>query len=359
MTVCADRQPTVRGGHLTKTPEVPPSENGGSLPTPPLQFDKATSVPLWLEEIPFEVAAEFVLQHHYSKVMPKQTKLVLGAHKDKGGPLVGVITFGWGVRPQDTLRALFPSLDTGPGFAKQYLEIGKMCVHNSEPKNTESRLLSLAAKYIKKHRPEVKLIFTWADALWGKPGYVYQAANYYYGGFIWTDVYTDKDGVRLHPRQLPKYVETMLTKAGHNADEIRNLRRTEWKAVNGIGVCRPSKEQLVKYGLKHVFGMQFRYVFFLCDREEEQKLLADSEKARPVTYDTTVSKRNPETKRIEKTARIATVKKKAIHWVRGSYPKAGDMQWKVDDGREKDGKPSKPVACGKPQFGEAFDPNRL
>ena len=331
---------------------------GGAIPTPPLQFEKS-GTPLWLEEVPLEVAAEFVLQHHYSKVMPKQTKLVLGAHKGKDGPLVGVITFGWGVRPQDTLRALFPSLDNGPGFVKQYLEIGKMCVHNSEPKNTESRLLSLAAKYIKKHRPEVKLIFTWADALWGKPGYVYQAANYYYGGFIWTDVYTDKDGIRLHPRQLPKYVEVMLTKAGHDPDEIRELRRTEWKANNGIGVCRPSKEQLVKYGLKHVFGMQFRYVFFLCSKKEEQELLADSANARMVTYNTTVSNRNSKTKKIEKVDRIATVKKKAVVWVRGNYPKGDDMKWKIDDGRDVNGKPSKPVACGKPKFGEAFDPNRL
>ena len=324
----------------------------------PQQFEKS-GTPLWLEEIPFEQAAEFVLQHHYSKVMPKQTKLVLGAHKGKGGPLVGVITFGWGVRPQDTLRALFPSLDNGPGFAKQYLEIGKMCVHNSEPKNTESRLLSLAAKYVKRHRPEVKLIFTWADALWGKPGYVYQAANYYYGGFIWTDVYTDEDGIRLHPRQLPKYVRVMLEKKGHSAHEINELIRTEWKADNGIGVRRPSKNQLVKYKLKHVFGMQFRYVFFLCSREEEQALISDSANSRMVKYDTTASKRDSKTGRIEKTAVTAHVKKKAIEWVRGNYPKADAMQWKVDDGREKNGKPSKPVTCGQPKFGEAFDPNRL
>jgi len=337
--------------------------DGGASTTPPLQFEKS-GIPLWLEEIPLERAAEFVLQHHYSKVMPKQTKLVLGAHKGKGGPLVGVITFGWGVRPQDTLRTLFPSLDTGPGFAKQYLEIGKMCVHNSEPKNTESRLLSLAAKYVKKHCPEVKLIFTWADALWGKPGYVYQAANYYYGGFIWTDVYTDKNGIRLHPRQLPKYTRAVL---GLSDEEIRR----EWSANNGIGVRRPSKEQLVKYGLKHVFGMQFRYVFFLCNKEEEQALIADSANSRVVKYDTTLSNRDPKTRRIEKVAVVAHVKKKAIKWVRGHeidlitgekksvYPKAGDMNWKIDDGQEKNGKPSKPVACGKPQFGEAFDPNRL
>lgn len=351
---------TSRGSHLMKTPETPSGAtpgNGGSSPTLPLQFNKTTDTPLWLEEIPLEIAAEFVRQHHYSRVMPKQTKLVLGVHKGKGGLLVGVITFGWGVRPQDTLRALFPSLDTGPGFAKQYLEIGKMCVHNSEPKNTESRLLSLAAKYIKKHRPEVKLIFTWADALWGKPGYVYQAANYYYGGYIWTDVYTDKDGVRLHPRQLPRYVHEMLLKRGHTEEQTKALIRTEWKADNGIGVKRPSKEMMVKYGLKHVFGMQFRYVFFLCDKKEAQQLLKDSATARTIIYQTTLSRKNGKT--VEKTTKIAAVKKKAIVWIRGPYPKMDSMQWKADDGKKKEGKSSKPITCPQPEFGGAFDSNRL
>ena len=124
---------------------------------------KKSENPLYLEETSFEIASQFVLTHHYSKVMPKQTKLVLGAYKGPGGPLVGVITFGWGVRPKDTLRTLFPSLDTCPDFAKQYLEIGKMCVHISEPKNTESRLLSLAAKYIKKLHRELLLWWVHLD----------------------------------------------------------------------------------------------------------------------------------------------------------------------------------------------------
>ena len=316
------------------------------------RFEKTPETDLYLEEIPLETAAEFVLQHHYSKVMPKQTKLVLGARKGVDGPLVGVITFGWGVRPQETLRALFPSLDNGPGFIKQYLEIGKMCMLDSQPKNSESRLLALAARYVKRHRPDVKLIFTWADALWGKPGYVYQAANYYYGGFIQTDVYMDRNGVRFHPRQLPAILRTQY-------GICTECVRCYWKADNGIGVCRPSKKQLVEEGWKHVFGLQFRYVYFLCDEKERDRLIADSANARFVTYTSTKSKKLPGSKGMEKVDEIKTVKTKAVHWVKGSYPKADALRWKIDDGKERDGKPSKPVACGKPEFGAAFDPNRL
>ena len=200
------------------------------------------------------------------------------------------------------------------------------------------------------------MIFTWADALWGKPGYVYQAANYYYGGFIWTDVYTDGSGIRMHPRQLPRYVKVMLEKKGSSKDEIDELLRTEWKANNGIGVCRPSKEMLVKYGLKHIFGMQFRYVFFLCDNREAEKLIADSAAERMITYATTKSSRDPVTKRIDKVDTTSTVKKKSIIWTRGGYPKKESMEWKEDDGKSREGKPSKPVICSQPRFGEAFDP---
>lgn len=336
-------------------------EDGGSSPTPPLQFQKTDSElkspSLWLEEISLECAAEFVLHHHYSKVMPKQTKLVLGLHKGKEGPLVGVITFGWGVRPQDTIRRLFPSLK-----AKDYLEIGKMCVHDSEPKNTESRLLALSMKWVKKNRPEIKLIFTWADALWGKPGYVYQAANFYYGGFIWTDVYMDKENRRFHPRQLPA---KLRAEGFSNADIIEK----GWGAKNDMGCCRPSKKQLVERGWKHVFGMQFRYAYFLTNDEERDSLIADSANARIIKYTSTSSKRVfDETlgKKILKRSDVEkTVKKPAVFWIRptkGSkdlYPKANDMRWKIDDGREQNGETSKPVQCAKPEFGEAFDPNRL
>lgn len=218
------------GCGLTKSPGHPLGD-GGSMPTLPLHFTKQDT-PLWIEETSLEIAADFVLHHHYSKVMPKQTKLVLGAFKGKGGPLIGVITFGWGVRPKDTIRQLFPTVDVS-----EYYEIGKMCVHDSEPKNTESRLLSLVIRWLKKNRPGLKVLFTWADALWGKPGYVYQSANFWYGGYIWTDVYMDREGRRFHPRQIP----AKLRAEGLSDDMIR----VRWRADNEIGSCRPSKKQKI------------------------------------------------------------------------------------------------------------------
>ena len=174
--------------------------DGGSSPAPSLHFVLKGEPSLYIEEISLKTAAAFVKENHYSKVMPKLNKVVLGLF-DSTARLVGVITFGWGVRPQDTIRVLFPSLK-----AEDYLEIGKMCLLDEMPKNSESRFIAAAGRCLKKLRPGVKVLFTWADAIWGKPGYIYQASNFWFGGSISSEAYRTKEGWRLHPRQLHKYL---------------------------------------------------------------------------------------------------------------------------------------------------------
>jgi len=58
---------------------------------------------------------------------------------------------------------MFPSLDT-----KDYLEIGRMCMKDEMPRNSESQMLSQLVKWMKKNLPEIKVLFTWADGMVGK-----------------------------------------------------------------------------------------------------------------------------------------------------------------------------------------------
>ena len=177
-------------------------------------------------------AAQFVSTRHYSAVMPRLTKYYFGYYiKDK---LVGVITFGWGTRPKHTIQKLFPSLDT-----KDYYEIGKMCLDDSLPKNSESQLLSKSIDWLKKNT-NIKYLFTWADGIVGKPGYVYQAANFLYGGFSITDTYVSKSGEKIHPRTIQGQLPNKEgLKYGH----------------------RPNPKQLKELGLSRVKGKQFRYIY--------------------------------------------------------------------------------------------------
>ena len=128
-----------------------------------------------IKEISKEEVLKMIQKYHYSNTLPKINKYFLGFFLDK--ELVGVVTLGWGTRPRHTIQRIFPSLDT-----KYYLEIGRMCMTEEMPRNSESQMLSQLVKWLKKHLPELKVLFTWADGMVGKVGYVYQASNFIYAG---------------------------------------------------------------------------------------------------------------------------------------------------------------------------------
>lgn len=197
---------------------------------------------------------EFVGKFHYSKVRPKLTKICLGGFLD--GEMIAVMSLGWGVRPVHTIKKLFPSLSS-----KDYYEIGKMCVDEKMPRNTESMFLSGVIDWLKR-KTDKKVLFTWADGVMGKPGYVYQAANFLYGGFIWTDIYFTDKGEKIHPRTTGK--------------------------IGG----RPTFQYMKDNGWLHYRGKQFRYVYFLNRRVKRDLLkessvcwsIDDSPKAKDIEY---------------------------------------------------------------------------
>jgi len=189
-----------------------------------------------IEIISKEQFVQMVYKYHYSKVLPKLTKIYLGDSK-----LNAVVSLGWGVRPLHTIKKLFPSLKT-----KDYLEIGKMCLNDDSPKNSESMFISQIIKWLKQNRPALKVLFTWADGMLGKAGYIYQASNFLYGGFIWTDTYFSSEGEKIHPRATGK--------------------------IGG----RPSSLKMIKLNWKHYRGKQFRYCYFLCKKREKKRLLSES-----------------------------------------------------------------------------------
>ena len=181
----------------------------------------------------------FVAQHHYAVICPPITKVSLGLFAD--GNLVGVALWGYGTRPKHTIKKIFPSLDVG-----DYLELNRLCVLDSMPRNTESRFISMMTDYIKGHHPGVKILYSWADGLRGKPGYVYQASSWLYGGWIWSQFYITKEGEVVHPRLL-------ITRYGTRKKEFTR-----------------------SIGLSKICGYQYRYCRFLCSHKERKKLLLES-----------------------------------------------------------------------------------
>lgn len=184
-----------------------------------------------------------VKQYHYSNALPSLNKHFIGFFLND--EIVGLVTLGWGTRPVHTIKKLFPSLET-----KDYFEIGRMVMTDEMPRNSESQMLSQLVKYLKRNFPKIKVLFTWADGMLGKCGYVYQASNFLYAGKITTDFYL-KDGIKIHPRQTRK----LFVK-----DE--NDKRLS---------IRPTLEQMQEFNIQHYKGNQYRYIYFLNDEKKLKK----------------------------------------------------------------------------------------
>lgn len=200
-----------------------------------------------VREISKVEALELIFDAHYSKIMPRLTKYYLGGFENN--KLIGVMTLGWGTRPAHTIKLLFPSLGVS-----DYLEIGKLCLLEEMPKNSESKFISKCLSWVRETHPEIKVIFTWADGILGKCGFVYQSTNAYYGGFIWTDLYISDTGEKVHPRTSQSLSKSDEAKYGH----------------------RPTLAELKAKGWNHYRGKQFRYVYFTCDKREKKRLLNES-----------------------------------------------------------------------------------
>ena len=219
-----------------------------------------------IKEISRYDSTELIQTYHYSKVMPRLTKHFLGCFLED--EMVGVLTLGWGTQPKATIAKLFDGLDT-----KDYYEIGKMCMKPEMPKNSESQMLSGVVNWMKEHCPEKKFLYTWADGIMGKPGYVYQAANFLYGGFIWTQIYISDKGEKIHPRSskrlcLENYDFKMEREPdffeGKKVDEKTGKPRIYWL----------TQDFLDYKGVSKIFGKQFRYILPL--DKKYRKLLKKS-----------------------------------------------------------------------------------
>jgi hypothetical protein len=202
-----------------------------------------------IQEIDKQECIDFVHKNHYSKVMPRLTKHYLGSYINN--KLVAVMTLGWGTQPKGTINKLFNGLDSS-----SYYEIGKMCLLDELPRNTETQFIAEVIKWIKINLPEKLFLYTLADGIMGKAGYVYQAANFLYGGNFKTLVYRTKYGEKVHPR-------TASDLCKENA-EFLGKEKVFWL----------TPEFLEYKELEKIQGLMFRYIYPL--NKKAKKLLKSS-----------------------------------------------------------------------------------
>ena len=97
-----------------------------------------------IEEVSKEFVYTFVQKYHYSQVYPVLTKHWLGVFLDD--VMMGAVTLGWGTQPKGTIRKIFPNHEFESG---DYYEIGKMCMSDDLPKNSESQMIKSVVNWLK------------------------------------------------------------------------------------------------------------------------------------------------------------------------------------------------------------------
>ena len=196
-------------------------------------------------------AINFLKKYHYSKIMPRLTKECLGVYKNSKSELQGVVTLGWGTQPEGTINKIFYKDEM---TSNDYYEIGKMAfLPENNGGNFGSQVISALVSWIKNNL-NINYLYTLADGIMGKCGYVYQASNFIYLGSFKTYVYMDRETKeKIHPRSARKLLK-------ENAD-YSNKEKVYWLTAD---FCEYK-------GIDKIQGLMFRYIYPL-NKKAKRKL---------------------------------------------------------------------------------------
>jgi len=114
----------------------------------------------------------FIESNHYSRSV-NGVKIHQCFSVKHGGVLVGAVLYG---AMSTTAWKRFGTLET------EVVELRRLVLTDGAPKYSESRVVSLTIKWLKKHAKDLKIIVSYADPAHGHTGVVYKASNFNYVG---------------------------------------------------------------------------------------------------------------------------------------------------------------------------------
>lgn len=135
------------------------------------------------------IANDTIIANHYSRRVYRASTLHLGVFI--GGRFLGVLQYGYAMNP-----ASADSVVAGTAMS-EYLELNRMWLDDEAPRNSESRALAMSIRLIRRLRPAVKWIQSFADERCGLFGTVYQAAGFTYHGEH-RGIFWELDGEYFH-----------------------------------------------------------------------------------------------------------------------------------------------------------------
>ena len=105
-----------------------------------------------------------MIRKHYLGKWPGVTTLILMMRE--------------GVRPIGLIVFALPPRETSVRYGANTWELARLWISDEVPTNGESYLISQAVRWIKRNRPDVECLVSYADPSAGHAGVIYRAANW-------------------------------------------------------------------------------------------------------------------------------------------------------------------------------------
>ena len=114
---------------------------------------------------------EGLVRKHYLGRWPGVVVSILGLLAEDHSRYIGVVVFA--LPPRETAKRYHVSVAW---------ELARLFIEDGTPKNTETWFMARAIAYVKRERPEVELLISYADPSAGHSGVIYRAGNWIQDG---------------------------------------------------------------------------------------------------------------------------------------------------------------------------------
>lgn len=164
-----------------------PQDEGGSIPTSPLQLSKHD----WtVANVPIATARELVVRNHYAKGASNTATYLHGLYPATWYWYHEAVGCAWWIPPT---KSCAQSL-AGDGW-QGVLSLSRLVLEPDAPKNAASFLLSKSMRLINRNRWPV--LVTYADEWQGHTGAIYRATGWQYEGMTNAEPTYTKAGVMI------------------------------------------------------------------------------------------------------------------------------------------------------------------
>lgn len=174
--------------------------------------------------IPSNIANDFIKKHHYSGKVVQNSSLHFGAFLEN--KLHGVLSFGSSLDKSKTIGLVKDTL------WNEYLELNRMAFDEYLPKNSESRVISICLKLIKKNAPHIKSIISYADGCDCGDVTIYRASGFYLTLIKEnSDLFLLPNGKKIHSMTI-KSSKPIMSKYG-TWKKYLDAEHKGWKKIKG------------------------------------------------------------------------------------------------------------------------------